>query len=107
MEYLNKIELQGIVGYCKSKELPDTTEVRFSLVTELNRQSEGYNIIETNWFDVIAMSNKSPAVLLMQKGDAVRVEGRLRTRACYDRCGDVRPQWEVIASKVEILPKED
>lgn len=106
MEYLNKIELQGVVGYCKSKELPDTTEVRFSLVTELNLQSEGYNIIETNWFDVIALSRKTPAALVLQKGDHAKVIGRIRTRTYYGENETFRRNWEVIAQNVTILPQE-
>ena len=47
-QYINRVELQGIVGTSKVTSIGDKKAVRFSLATNyVDKDKEGYPVIET------------------------------------------------------------
>jgi len=59
---------------------------------------------ETNWHDVVVLGPRAePLSKLLQKGEPVYVEGRLRKREFQTRDGQTRERMEVIAERVVLL----
>jgi single-strand DNA-binding protein len=59
---------------------------------------------ETNWHDVVVLGPRAESLAkLLQKGEPVFVEGRLRKREFKTRDGQSREQTEVIADRVVLL----
>ncbi len=108
MEFLNRIDLQGIVGSVKITPVGDTRVARFSVCTETTyRGTEGI-IIDCTWFNVSAWeSEKITCLDKLEKGKAVKVSGRVRVQRYTDSEGCDRQCWEIMAREVEILKMED
>ena len=55
MEFLNKIELRGVVGTAALNRVGDSQVCRFSLVTEYSYKDRGNNpVVDVTWFNVTA-----------------------------------------------------
>ena len=79
MEFLNKIELRGIVGQSSLNRVGDSQVCRFSLVTEYSYKDRGNNpVVDVTWFNITAWEGKA------------------------ERSG-----WEILARRVTILPSDD
>lgn len=108
MEFLNKIELRGVVGRAEITTPGDTRKCRFSVVTEYCYRQGGEPVVETTWFHLGAWEGKNkPELEQLQPGTRVYVVGRIRTYKYTGADGTERSNWEVIANRVEILPKDD
>ena len=106
MEYLNKIELRGVVGVSRLTNCGLTTVCNFSVMTEYAyKGSDGCAIIDTMWFSVIACGPKPqwPDFTQIQKGCKVHVIGRLRAKRYVDNSGCDRTVYEVVAQSIEIM----
>ena len=105
MQFLNKIEIQGIVGNSSIQKVADTRLCRFSVVTELAyKGNDGTNIIESTWFSVTCFqSDKITCLDQLEKEKIVRVLGRVRVQRYTDETGAERNCWEVLAHKLEIM----
>ena len=81
MEFLNKIELRGIVGQSSLNRVGDSQVCRFSLVTEYSYKDRGNNpVVDVTWFNITAWEGKNmPELHLIGKGVIVQVAGRVRT----------------------------
>ena len=78
MEFLNKIELRGIVGQSSLNRVGDSQVCRFSLVTEYSYKDRGNNpVVDVTWFNITAWEGKN------------------------------MPGWEILARRVTILPPDD
>ena len=108
MEFINRIELRGIVGQSSLNRVGDTRLCRFSVVTELAyKDRDGGNIIESTWFSVSAISEKDITDLeAITRGAIVHVIGRLKCTRYVDANGNDRVQYEIVARKVDVV-KED
>ena len=54
MEFLNRIELAGVVGTSSVKMVGDSRICRFSLATEYSyKGSDGGIIIDCTWFNIL------------------------------------------------------
>lgn len=91
MEFLNNIELQGIVGRVHG----DARLTTFSLVVEEDRTKEGENIIETIWFNC-----RADGEVNIIRGTWVNVKGRLRMRKNASRDGVT---YDVIVKELTII----
>ena len=83
MEFLNKIELRGVVGVSRLTNCGPTTICNFSLMTEYAYKGDnGCATIDTLWIQVIACGPKPgwPDLEKIQKGSKVHVIGRLRAK---------------------------
>ena len=78
MEYINKVELQGVVGAVK-RITAHTTLYRFTLCTSYcYRGSNGMPIIDCTWHNV-SIPEKTPGELnWLEKGKWVHLTGRLQ-----------------------------
>lgn len=99
MEYINRIELQGTVGTVRSNVIGTSPVQNFSLATEFcYRHSDGNPIVETTWHQIVAWNQKA-----VQKGDSVRVVGRIRQTKYVGSDGTQKILSEVVASELEII----
>ena len=106
MEFINKIELAGVVGQIRRQNIYDQTMANFSLVTEHSfTDHSGCAVIETTWFNVTAWKNKSmPELDKIERGSQVHVVGRLRARRYVDGNGYDHITFDVVASEVSLAP---
>ena len=108
MQYINKIEIQGIVGSIRSNTLYNDTVYTMSVeTTTMYRSKENQPIAETMWHIVVVWaSTTSTDLSKVEKGTPVRVVGRLRTTKYTDTNGVERMYNEVIASEFEIIAND-
>ena len=106
MEFLNSIELRGIVGIARQHASSDKVSLTFSLLTEYAYKDDGCaQVIETTWFNVSVCIDKDEAASLhLGKGAHVYVKGRLRLRHYLDAIGTPRALPEVVAHLVKLEP---
>lgn len=104
MEFVNKIELRGIVGNSNVIPVGGTKVVRFSLVTEYAyKTKDGVAVIDTTWFSCSAWEKPGfPAFEKIVKGTCVSLTGRVRVTK-YEVDGIERTSWEVLVNKLEIV----
>lgn len=105
MEFLNRIELKGVIGTVRRQTVADKEVVNFSLVTEdCHKDASGCAVIETCWLSVTAWQNGAmPDLSAIGRGSHVHVQGRLRARRYTDDCGAARTSYEVLAASVHLL----
>ena len=81
MEFLNKIEIAGVVGRANLTPCGPTTVCNFSVMTEYcYKGNDGGVVVDTLWLSVTACGPKPqwPDLSQIQKGSKVHVIGRLR-----------------------------
>ena len=102
MEFLNKVEIKGIVGNVVITDC--TTDLKcasFSAVTE--HYDKAHNTIEITWWNCLAWTNQCPNCTEIKKGDHIHVIGRLRTKRVIDAQGRDKPVMEIIAQNIEFV----
>ena len=110
MEFLNKIELRGVVGRADFNSYNGNQVCNFSVVTEASAwDREGNSTIEATWFNVSVWNSVKGLNNLtdIQKGLWVKVEGRLRVRKYVSQDNIERYSLEVLARQVVIIPREE
>lgn len=109
MEFLNRIELTGVVGRIHRQTVADQIVANFSLVTEYGfRDKGGYSVVETTWHNVAAWkSNNISCLDAINRGSHVHVIGRLRTRRYTDSNGESRISFDVVATSVDVLSVQE
>ena len=101
-QYINRVELQGIVGTSKVISIGDKKVVRFSLATNYAyKDKEGYPVIETTWHARSAWAEKEDDLTMYRKGTPLHIEGRIRNIRYTDASGCERTTLEVVATKIE------
>lgn len=101
MEFLNKVELKGVVGRVTTSKVFDKSVTNFSLMTEqVNVNKDGLQATEVTWFNCTTFNE-----IAINKGDKAHVLGRLRVRRYTSEDGTERVSCEVVASSVTILEK--
>lgn len=106
MEFLNKIELRGVVGRSNLTNCGPTKVCSFSLVTEYcYKGNDGCVVVDTMWIQITACGPKPgwPDLDTIQKGSKVHVTGRLRCRRFTDSEGCDRQCWNVVAQTLELI----
>ena len=110
MEFLNKIELKGVVGRAEVNNINDSQVCNFAVVTEYSTIDKDRNsIIETTWFNVSAWAGRDSIADLysIQKGAWVHVIGRQRARKYTAQNGEERTTMDVVAHTVKLLQREE
>lgn len=110
MEFLNRIELRGVVGRADCNAFNNHHVCNFSVVTEASiKDREGNSVSEPTWFNVTAWDGVQGLddVTRIQKGMWVNVIGRLRHRKYTTQDNEDRYSLDILARLVKILPKED
>ncbi len=105
MDHINRIELQGRVGFVRTNEFNGSKVANFSLATDiLYKTREGVAVSETTWHNIVAWENKDmPDLGSICKGVPVNVIGRLRTTRYTNADGVEKTFYEVMAQKLRIL----
>lgn len=106
MEFLNKVEIKGIVGKVKTHYCtPEKQSVSFNVVTEHQyKEMSGEVSVDTQWWNCYAYDNEN--ALSLQRGDKVHVIGRLRYHRFIEETGVIPMECvniEILASEVEKL----
>jgi single-strand DNA-binding protein len=109
MEFINKIELRGIVGTSTLNRVGDSQVCRFSLATDFSyKDRDGNPVVDTTWFNVTAWEGKNiPDLRPIVRGAIVQVYGRVRTYKFTTADGIEKSSWEVFARRVSVLPPDD
>ena len=101
-QYINRVELQGIVGTSKVISIGDKKVVRFSLATNYAyKDKEGYPVMETTGHAGTAWAEKEGDLTKYRKGTPLHIEGRIRNIRYTDASGCERTTLEVVATKIE------
>lgn len=107
MEFLNKIEIRGIVGQVYFAEVGDKKHANFSVCTQYDYKNQsGEAVVDTTWFNVSAWEGPKNGIDNLQKGAQVYVSGRIRTQY-YEGDGLERILQEVVAQEVKVEPKNE
>ena len=111
MEFINKIELRGVVGRADINTFASSRVCNFSVVTEYSsRDREGNSAVESLWFNVSiwdSLDNPQFPLERIAKGCWVNVVGRLRLRRYTTIESEERQSLDVVARHVELLEKDD
>lgn len=100
MEYLNKIELRGIIGAIRVAEVAGRKLASLSLCTQsITTASEGEKTISCEWHNVdVWESGETPRLEELAKGDAVYLVGRLQNQRVTAEDGQCRYITRIRAS---------
>lgn len=103
MEFLNKIELRGVVANVSLNKMGSDTIIRFSVVTETAHSDNGNAVcIETNWFNCVTWESKFATATELKKGTPVHLTGRIHSVTYTNERGTGR-FWEIIVQTLEIV----
>lgn len=103
MEYLNKVILQGVVGSVNYSKVADKFRIIFSLCTEYAYKENGNAFIDVTWHRCVLIDS----IIDIQKGDKLRVEGRLKQTRYVDSSGIERSFMDVIVNNYYKIVNED
>jgi len=105
MEFLNQIELRGIVGNVRINKVYNTKCANISLLTEYSYHSkDGGLVIDTVWHNVTAFeSEKCKDLESITKGSKLFVKGRVKYRRYIGSDGNERTICEINAQEIQIL----
>lgn len=109
MDFLNKIEINGVVGMVHRMKIADADILKFSVVTETPpvKDKDGNMAVEVFWCNCVAYDvHEHSDQWNISKGDFVKIEGRLRTVRYTDMSGNVNHSVEAVISKLENLKKQ-
>lgn len=108
MEFLNRLEIVGIVGNTTTNKVGDLHITRLSVVVEYGYKAEdGTNVIDTQWFNVTAWEKEGTKnAPSLKRGDWVRVRGRVRQYRFTNADGTSVGGFEVVARSVERINQD-
>lgn len=108
MEFLNKIELVGVVGYATEKTYGGATVgLSLSVMTEyVCLDPDGNSVVTVHWHLVQA----HPSVVKdslddIEKGTWVKVTGRLEYKKFISSEGEEQRTAIIVAKEIEVLKK--
>lgn len=103
MQQLNKVTLVGYVGNVRINELTETRAARFTVMTSITYKGQDGVVIESTWHNCTAFESNKLSLAGLEKGAAVKVEGRIRNSRYTDVNGNERTIIEIIVKELEIL----
>lgn len=110
MEFINKIQLRGVVGRADVNLVNNSRVCNFSVVTEYSvKDRDGNPATDITWFNVSAWEGKDVTedLYAIQKGVWVEVIGRIRLRRYISQDNVERTALDVLARRVKVLERED
>lgn len=109
MEFINRIELRGIVGTTTLNKVGESQVCRFSIVTEYSFKDRDNNpVVDTTWFNITAWEGRNmPDLRQIVRGAIVQVHGRVRTFKYTMADGAEKSGWEVLARRITLLEPDD
>ena len=108
MNFLNRIEIRGIVGHTSTNNHGGKKILNLSVVTEhASKTADGTPVVDMQWFTVTAWEGSCPALPdTIEKGDWVHLTGRLRTRRYVNAQGEDAVAVDIVASRIDKLQKD-
>ena len=107
MEFLNRIEVKGVVGSSRTTTLDNNQIITFSLATEYYyTDKSGMGVVETTWFTVRGFKRDGIAqstIENIKRGNNVYVVGRIRQQRYVDGDGIEQRQNEIMAQTISII----
>ena len=99
----NYVELIGVVGAVQNSVISGRKICRISLATNrAYRDSEGCPVITTSWFTIRFWETKDcPIPENLEKGDKLRVEGRIDVLKYVNPDGIAQTIYEIAAKRLE------
>lgn len=112
MEFMNIIQLRGVVGRSDIGSYNGNRVCNFSVVTEYaSRDREGNSAVEPTWFNASIWETSSgemnPEIDKIIKGAWVEVTGRLRVRKYIAIDNVERTALDVLARNIKVLKRDD
>jgi single-stranded DNA-binding protein len=106
MQFLNRIELIGVVGRSSVIPVEDGKTINLAVVTEYAyRDSQNNPTVETQWFNVIYSGGGN---YVPTRGDKIHVVGRITFSRYTDENGQEHKMTQVVAKNIEkILPETE
>ena len=102
MEFLNKVELEGVVGNVDNHSMSHSSMVTFSLATNtVFKDNTGGMCCDVMWFRVTKVYAQKEPMLQLKKGDYAHVVGRLAAEKYVGEDGVERQTCKVIAQSVK------
>ncbi len=106
-QFINRIELQGVVGKAATSNSNGKTVTRFVVMTQkAQKDASGAPCVTVQWFNCFYDHEGHPACPEITKGDKVRLEGSFEVVRTTDNAGLVpvyREIHQVMADKVTVL----
>lgn len=104
MEFLNKIELKGVVGNASHNKVGNTNMVRFSVCTEYAYNGkDGGAVIDVTWHNCTAWESDKNKISNITKGAFVHIIGRVRNTRYTASDGTERTISEILVNEVETI----
>lgn len=103
MEFLNKIEVRGVVGDAHFRVIGSTRSVRFSLLTEeVYKSNDGIPVVESTWFNCTAFEGETiKDTAIVVKGAWLHITGRLKVTRYTDASSRNISIYEVVCKTIE------
>lgn len=108
MEFINKVELQGVIGRVSTTNIADKLCTRFSMATNYcYKDRYGNAVIETTWHYVVAFAGENTGdAQNLNIRDKVLVKGRIQNRNYITESGEPKLITEIIANEVRIIKND-
>lgn len=106
-QQLNRIELIGIIGNVKTRNVGGNDMVaKFSVATNYAYYYNNSPVIETTWHNVVAFKKRKDIDFdAIVKGGKIHVIGRVRQKLYVDINNENKSSFEIVASTVEAVPQ--
>lgn len=102
MEFINRVELQGIIGSERSYQAGASTIHQFNIaMNRIYRTKDGVAVVETTWVCCQAEESRMSEPDAVRKGNKVHLVGRLRQHRFTTETGEERYGYEVLVEKLE------
>lgn len=96
-EYINRVELQGIIGSVRKYNVGGRNGFQLTLATNSTyKDRDGNVIIETQWSCCSGWEGEGVDTSLLEKGQTVHLTGRLRSQRYTAADGEERSSTEVL-----------
>lgn len=102
IEFINRVELQGIIGSVRQYTIG--TQKGFQLTVATNRVYKDKNpVIETQWTSCTGWESENIDLSLLEKGRGIHLIGRIRNQRYTGTDGVERTTMEVVVSSLEAV----
>ena len=105
MEYINKVEIAGIIGNIKTMKVYNTTAIILTVATNEVFKRENDVVVETTWHNVSYFSKPTDNLNMdkLIKGQGVHVKGRLKNHRFTDAQGIEHTSFDIVANNLELI----
>ena len=104
MEFINKVEVCGMIGTIHTESISSTSKVTTLTVcvNETYTDAGGNAVMETTWFKVSVWNSDEE----LNVGDFVHIKGKFRMRRYIDSTNNERVTYDIVANEVHTLKVE-